>query len=708
MKLYKRFLFALLLLLCYQNMPAQGYRLVWSDEFEGSQVKSSEWDFQIGPNPSNNELQYYTSRSNNIYVSNGFLIIKALKETYGGMAYTSARISTKKSWQYGKIEARIKMPFGQGIWPAFWMLGKNIGTIGWPKCGEIDITEMIGGANDNRTFATLHWEQNGHASYGTSYALPSGKLADDFHVFSAVWTPRKVECYIDGISYYTIDISPSDLSEFRAPFFILLNLAVGGNWPGNPDASTVFPQTMTVDYVRVYEDTTLIPKVTITEPADNSSYASDSDITINTAVQDINEIDRVEFFQDDMKIGETNVSPYSWTWRSIEPGTYRLRAKAYTNNGISGSSDTVTIISGSAPTQSPYPGRSFTIPGSIEAEYFDQGGESIAYHDADAANSGAVYRRSEGPDIEECGDTGGGFNVGWINAGEWLEYSVNITETGSYEIETRAASNGTSGACHIEIDGVNVSGTVNITSTGGYQVWQNFITRGVNLTAGRKVMRLIIDKGGFNLNKFSIYKPASSSQLKLISPNGGEVWNAGSIQEIRWESLKVSTVTIGYSYNGGSSWNQLAASVPSYYGSYRWRVPSQTGSACKVIIADKANLTLRDFSDSTFTVTAGTSVDDTPERLKDYCLNQNYPNPFNPSTTILFDLPAGSVVSLHVYDLLGRLVAQPLRDVSYNAGSHELVFDGSGLASGMYIYSITAKGTDGSIYSLSKKMSLLK
>lgn len=232
--------------------------LIWSDEFNYTGLPtSSYWNMETGGNGwGNNELQYYTNREVNAQVKDGFLTITAHEEDYSGRAYTSARITTQNKFdvKYGKIEARIKLPYGQGIWPAFWMLGANIGSVGWPACGEIDIMEMVGGTNrDNTVYSTLHWQDNGgHAEFGDSYTLSSGIFADDFHVFAVVWDEQKIRGYVDDIEYFTIDITPEQLSEFHQNFFIILNVAVGGNWPGSPDDTTVFPQTMQVDYVRVF------------------------------------------------------------------------------------------------------------------------------------------------------------------------------------------------------------------------------------------------------------------------------------------------------------------------------------------------------------------------------------------------------------------------------------------------------------------------
>lgn len=268
MRHFRYFLGVLLISFYAQSSVAQCYYQVWSDEFNNSGAPSStNWKHEVnGDGGGNNELQYYTDRLENAECSNGTLKITAKKESYQGKSYTSARIITygKKSFKYGKIEARIKMPYGKGIWPAFWMLGNSIfsGT-NWPNCGEIDIVEMVGGTvEDKVVVGTPHWgDANGnHAQYGGS-KTHSEKLANDFHLYSIEWTPSSIKWFFDGVQYHVMSITPSDLSEFHKDFFILLNLAVGGNWPGSPDATTVFPQTMEVDYVRVYQD--VMPKAKV-------------------------------------------------------------------------------------------------------------------------------------------------------------------------------------------------------------------------------------------------------------------------------------------------------------------------------------------------------------------------------------------------------------------------------------------------------------
>jgi beta-glucanase (GH16 family) len=246
--------------------PSQSYQLMWSDEFngpDGSAPDASKWAIQTGGNGwGNHELEYYTARPQNVQVSGGNLVITAVKEDYTGpdgvtQHYTSARMQTKGlfSQTYGRFEARIKIPKGQGMWPAFWMLGTDIDTNPWPACGEIDIMENIG-KEPAILHGSLHGPGYAPGNVTASYTLPTGALGDGFHLYAVEWEAQQVRFYIDSTLYATF--TPSNLPsgspwQFNKPFFILLNLAVGGDWPGNPDATTQFPQQMLVDYVRVYQ-----------------------------------------------------------------------------------------------------------------------------------------------------------------------------------------------------------------------------------------------------------------------------------------------------------------------------------------------------------------------------------------------------------------------------------------------------------------------
>ena len=240
--------------------------LAWSDEFnqpDGSSPDPTKWTFDIGGDGwGNHELEYYTDRPQNVRIEHGHLVITARQEKYTGADgktrdYTSARLKTlgKFSVTYGRIEARIKMPRGQGVWPAFWMLGSNINQVGWPESGEIDIMENIG-REPAVVHGTLHGPgYSGDKGIGTPFSLRHGRFADRYHVFAVEWEPNVIRFYVDGKRYATR--TPADLPKrthwvYNQPFFLLLNFAVGGDWPGSPDHKTRFPQQMLVDYVRVY------------------------------------------------------------------------------------------------------------------------------------------------------------------------------------------------------------------------------------------------------------------------------------------------------------------------------------------------------------------------------------------------------------------------------------------------------------------------
>ena len=244
-----------------------GLVLTWSDEFngpDGSLPDPKKWVIETGGGGwGNNELETYTNRAQNVHIQNENLVITSIKETLTGAdgvtrPYTSARIKTAKLFEqkYGRFEARIKIPQGQGMWPAFWMLGNDIEKAGWPASGEIDIMENIG-KEPSTVHGTIHGPgYSGDKGPSAAYTLPSGKFADDYHVFAVEWEPAAIRFYVDDNLYVTR--TPADLPAgtkwvYDHPFFILLNVAVGGDWPGNPDQTTVFPQTMLVDYVRVYE-----------------------------------------------------------------------------------------------------------------------------------------------------------------------------------------------------------------------------------------------------------------------------------------------------------------------------------------------------------------------------------------------------------------------------------------------------------------------
>lgn len=404
---------------------AQGV-LVWSDEFDGTSINPANWEHQIGSGTAyglpagwgNNELQYYTNRAVNSFVADGMLNIVARQENFAGHNYTSARLRSLnlQDFLYGRLEARIKLPVGQGMWPAFWMLPTNSPYGGWAASGEIDIMESVNAMTT--IHGTIHfggqWPNN--TSSGGSFS-GSTNYSEQFHVYAIEWSPDMIRWYLDGCQYNSVTSATwfsengppfNDRAPFDVAFHFLLNVAVGGNWPGNPNGTASFPQVMQVDWVRVYD-----------------------------------------------------------------LGT----------------------------TQTGYIEVAHSIPGLIEAEDYDQGGQGISFNDCTSANSGGAYRPACGVDLEPCSE--GGFNVGWMCAGEWIEYTVNIAESGPYLVEARVASQSTGGAFHLEFDGIDATGTINVPPTGGWQNWTT-VNASADLSAGTAVMRFVHDSAGeYNLNHFT-------------------------------------------------------------------------------------------------------------------------------------------------------------------------------------------------------------
>jgi len=379
------------------SAQAQTYQQVWADEFNGTAVNTANWAFETGGGGwGNNEKQYY--QASNATVANGELVITARKQAVGGMPYTSARLKTQglKQFTYGRMEARIKVPLGQGLWPAFWMLGSNISSVSWPYCGEIDIMEQINA--DSRCYGTAHWDSNGHAQYGQSTAMS----ANTYHVYSVEWTPDYIRWFVDGAKYneMTITNGTGGTEEFQRPFFLLLNLAVAGDWPGQTVDESKLPATMNVDYVRVYQ--------------------------------------------------LTNAST----------GTART-------------------------------------------------------FQAEAANV------NSGMAVETCTDTGGGQDMGNVDAGDYLVFNnINFPVTGTYTIDYRVASpNGGTVSSDLNAGAIQLGNTA-IPATGGWQTWTT-VSKTVTVNAGTYNFGVYAQTAGWNLNWVRITNP-SGARTTLATAAGAD------------------------------------------------------------------------------------------------------------------------------------------------------------------------------------------
>jgi beta-glucanase (GH16 family) len=398
--------------------------LVWSDEFDTTMLDLNKWAYQIGdgcPNLcgwGNSELEYYTSNGNNTYISSGVLNMKVIKQNAGSASFTSSKLITKGLYSrtYGRFEARMRMPTGYGLWPAFWMLSTNNN---WPTTGEIDIMEYRGDQT-KITQGTLHYgSKSPNNQYdGSSYTCTKG-LDQDFHIYAVEWTADDIKWYFDDVLYKTETKNPNSLSPasnnvawpWNTDFYIILNVAVGGWFTGttNPADVVLTKPNFEIDYVRVYD-------------MDNSSIA-----------------------------------------------------------------------------ETAYNGSSYSIPGKIESENYDIkcGG---AYYDVDGINNGGQYRL-DGVDVENCTDAGGGYDVGYSDVGEWMDYTVTVAKTSNYDVDLRIASGATgTSAMHVEVDNVNVTGSVTVSNTGGWQTWKTTTVKNISLTQGKHTVRLAFDSTNINSN----------------------------------------------------------------------------------------------------------------------------------------------------------------------------------------------------------------
>jgi len=494
------------------------YALVWSDEFDGTTLNTANWTPTVGNGcPSlcgwgNNELEYY--RTQNVAVSGGNLVITTKAETYGSNSYTSGKVTTKgkQSFLYGRIEMRAKLPTGGGMWPAFWMMPEADVYGGWAASGEIDIMES---ANATTTVGgALHYggEYPANTSTSSSYSLGGTSFADAFHIYAVEWAPDAIRWYVDGVlfatrtsaQWYSSAAPANPRAPFDQEFYIILNAAVGGWYTGCTSTACItatFPQQFLIDYVRVYEEIENIePTVAVTAPAAESSLPV-GDITITATAADADgSITTVEFLNGATLLGADTTAPYAFTWSSVPAGCYAITARAVDNlGGITTSTVNVTVGAGCG--QAAYVGNPYVLPTSIQVEDFDIGGEGVAYHDLDAANNGGQYRPGEGVDIEVCYDAGGGYNTGWTNPGEWLEYTVQVPVAGSYLVGTRVSSLSGGGRFRLEFNGVDKTGEIIVPSTTGWQTWTT-VSSTVTLEAGTQVMRFAPTASGFNANRF--------------------------------------------------------------------------------------------------------------------------------------------------------------------------------------------------------------
>jgi len=438
------------------------WQLVWSDEFNGS--IGPNWVFETGAGGwGNNELQYY--RRENATIENGALVITAKREDFGGAAYTSARMKTQglKTFKYGRMEARMKLPAFLGAWPAFWMLGANLPQVGWPASGEIDVMEHIN--DEQKVYGTIHWQDNNgqYAQYGGNLAT----TVTDWHVYAVEWDSNAIRWYVDGTKYHEANIAGgiNGTDEFQKDFFLLLNFAVGGNWPGFNVNTAALPAKMYVDYVRVYA------------PATGG---------VATVYQDCN---------------------YAGYAAALPEGSYtlaQLQARGVRDNDLSSlhvnAGYQVQLFDGDN-----FTGASVTRTadtGCLVDQAFNDRATSIVVAKAAPAWSQQIeaeaFSAQSGVQTEACSE--GGLNVGWIDTNDWMAYnSISFPTSGSYRVEYRVASTG-GGTLSLDLNAGSIPlGQLGVPSTGGWQNWTT-VSHTVNINAGTYNVGVFAQQGGWNLN----------------------------------------------------------------------------------------------------------------------------------------------------------------------------------------------------------------
>ena len=580
--------------------PARAsWSLVWADEFNGATLDATAWTADIGTGcPSlcgwgNAELEYY--RSQNVTLSGGNLVITARAESYSGSSFTSGKITTrgKKSFLYGRMEMRAKLPVGDGMWPAFWMMPQDNVYGGWAASGEIDIMEASNAATS--IAGTIHFggTSPNNTSSGGSYSMGGGSFGAAYHTYAVEWEPDAMRWYVDDVlfstktsaQWYSNTVPGNARAPFDQPFYIILNAAVGGYYTGCTSASCVtptLPQQYLIDYIRVYQDIpNATPTVAITSPLPGSTVPA-GDIVINATASDTDgTITTVEFWNGTTYLGADTTAPYSFTWASVPAGCASVTARAIDNLG-GFATQTVDLTIGAGCGQVGFTGDPFPLPGRFQAENYDAGGEGVAYHDLDATNNGGLYRPSEGVDIETCADTGGGYNTGWTNPGEWMEFTLQASTTGSYTLKARVSSLSGGGKFHVEFRGVDKTGEITVPTTGGWQTWTTLTTT-VMLDAGTQVMRFAPTASGFNVNWFELTSnwvsgvPERPSLTAVLQPCRPNPFNPSTT--ISYELPSAATVSLAVYDMAGSVVKTLVAaeSAPAGRHEVTWNGRDESG-----------------------------------------------------------------------------------------------------------------------------------
>jgi len=509
------------------------YELVWAEEFDGPEIDRNTWNFWDGT-AFNNELQYYTDRPENAFIEDGVLHIVGQTENFGGRQYTSARLDTRfnQFFTYGRFEVRAKMPVGQGLWPAIWMMHNQELYGGWPYSGEIDIMEYRGN-EPNVVHGTVHYATRPATTSGNALAdrrfrgdafqLPSGTFSDDFYVFAVEWDEQGIRWFVDDQQYHEISVTSlgdADPYPFDHDFYMILNMAIGGDFLPNPVPGVVFSEAMLVDYVRIYQNTNGAPVANFSVADDRVD--SGVPVSLVADATDDSAVDSVAFFVDGTLIHTDTEAPFAYDWPATD-GCYALNAQAYDDTGRSSPRVAdLDVTVGSGCRLRSFDG-SISIPGTIDLTRYDQGGQNVAYFDTtpfvNLGNAeGNDWRPNEGVDIAPIAGEAGAYAITNVEGGERTQYALDVEETADYNITLRAAGVNRRVSVTLSARGDRITSFSRLPSPEPGQLFSEETRENIELAAGRYRLRVDFAQPGILAHQLVITKATSTSVEETEQP----------------------------------------------------------------------------------------------------------------------------------------------------------------------------------------------
>ena len=724
-----------LLLAAVSGLHAQQRQLIWADEFNGASIDRTVWSFDFGT--ANDNSHYFTDRPENAKIVNGILQVIALKESYQGFNYTAALLKTKQSmsWRYGRIEARIKLPGSNGFVPAFWMLPADDLYGWWPYSGEIDILEHPSNQG-TKIYGTVHTGEfnsfTGSGPRGGIAHIPDAEQA--FHIYAIEWSPEKMDFFVDDQNYFTFHNlnTGSNAWPFDQPFYAILSMGVGGGWVGDPDVNSIFPAVMEVDYIRVYQN---LPDISIYGPdfvtqnskatpysaplisgasytwvvnggakivsgqgtnsiaVDWGNFSGDVQIEMVVGAESYHAAHAVNVSNNLVKNGGFEKGAKYWN----KTGPYPAEANFMltTSDVYSGNSsifvDVKTPGVNAWDAQLSQGNISLKAGQQYHASFWAKAEKANAQISAAVINSTnyALYGNKTiqlstswtkyGFDFKSPANAIGSFNIdlgGHTGRYYFDEFSLSVPETNvANQVQNADFSAGNASwifntFAPAQASGATANGEYAISiSNGGANVWDIHLGQ----------TGFAIENGKEYTVSFDAHAAAPRTISALVGMNANP-WTVYSGDNII--SLSTNKQTYIYTFVMNSPTDNQA------------RLGFDVGTSSEDVYFDNIFLSNGSWPTTVSAQSAGSPIS--------FQLYQNYPNPFNPKTTIKFELPEESYVTLDIFDITGKRVHTLIKS-DLGAGVHSLQWDGSDQASGVYFLIITAKN-----FNQAMKMSLIK